>query len=155
MSSRSTTRTQPQAEAPRLGRLSLVKAVLQGFRSRMDEELQPLGVTTAQMRMLWAVEENPGVSGAELARLCSVTPQTGQATITRMEAEGWIRRHPSEASERVLVAELTPAGRKLLQAAKRLAEALNEQLWHGLGTRDLAGMDAALQHAVEVLERKP
>ena len=154
MGIRTKARSGTQVERPRLGRISLVKGVLQGFRSRLDEELQPLGITTAQLRLLWAVQENPDVSGAELARLCSVTPQTGQATMARMEANGWVRRSPSPASERVLVAELTAAGRKVLMQAKRVADALNEQMWEGLSARDLAGLDSALAHAVARLERR-
>ena len=155
MPERSTTRKQKTAEKPRLGRISLIKAVLQGFRSRLDEELQPLGITTAQLRMLWTIEEQPGVSGAEIARLCFVTPQTGQATMTRMEANGWLERRPSTASDRVLVAELTPSGRRLLQQARRLAEALDAELWRGVAARDLAATDAVLRQAIERLAREP
>ena len=154
MASRTKSLGKTQVVKPRLGRISLVKGVLQGFRSRLDEELQPLGITTAQLRLLWAVEEKPDVSGAELARMCSVTPQTGQATMARMEANGWVRRRPSAASERVLVAELTASGRKVLMQSKRVAEALTEELWKGVPARDLAGLDNALTHAIEKLERK-
>ena len=154
MATRSKARSKTQIEKPRLNHISLVKAVLQGFRSRLDEELQPLGITLAQLRLLWAVEEKPDVSGAELARMCWVTPQTGQATMARMEANGWVRRRPSTASERVLVAELTAAGRKLLLQAKRVAEGVNEELWQGVSARDLAGLDNALAQAVEKLNRK-
>ena len=108
---------------PRLERIGLIKAVLQGYRIKLDEELHPFGITTSQLRMLWAVEANPSASGAQVARSCSVTPQTGQAAMARMEANGWIRRHVGAESERVLVAELTetnvqfeelPAGQKSL-----------------------------------------
>jgi DNA-binding MarR family transcriptional regulator len=87
-----------QVGKPMLGRILLLKTVLQGFRSSLDEELHPLGITTAQLRLLWAVEANPLVSGAKVARLCSVTPQTGQAAMAAMEANGWIRRRPSDKS---------------------------------------------------------
>jgi DNA-binding MarR family transcriptional regulator len=138
---------------PRLERISLLKSVLQGYRSRLDEELQPHGITTSQLRMLWMVEENPAVSGAKVARMCSVTPQSGQATLALMEANGWIRRRASEASERVLVSELTAGGRKVLVKGREIAEGLNRRLWKGIGERDLAGMDAALEAAVEKLGR--
>jgi DNA-binding MarR family transcriptional regulator len=138
---------------PRLERISLLKAVLQGFRVRLDEELQPLGITSAQLRLLWAVETNPLVSGAELARLCSVTPQTGHALVARMEAQGLIRRRPSAQSERVLVAELTSSGRKVLVRAKELAEELDGEVWQGIGERELSSMESVLGIAVGRLGR--
>jgi DNA-binding MarR family transcriptional regulator len=138
---------------PRLDRISLMKAVLQGFRIRLDEELQPYGITTSQLRMLWAVGANPAASGAEVARFCSVTPQTGQAILAAMEANGWIRRKASEKSERVLVSELTARGRKLLMRGKEIAESLDRGLWKGMGERELAAMDALLGVAVRRLER--
>jgi len=138
---------------PRLERMALIKSVLQGYRSRLDEELQPHGITTAQLRLLWMIEENPGASGAKVARLCSVTPQTGQAAMAGMEAHGWIRRRASEASERVLVAEVTPKGKRVLAKGRTIAEGLDRRLWKGIGTRELGQVDAVLKAAVAKLAR--
>jgi DNA-binding MarR family transcriptional regulator len=138
---------------PILERISRMKAVLQGFRVLLDEDLQPLGITTSQLRMLWSIAENPGISGSKVARLCSVTPQSGQTTMAMMETQGWVRRRPSEASHRVLVAELTSKGRRVLVKAREIAEALDRRLWNGIAERDLAGLDVALRNAVEKLTR--
>lgn len=136
-----------RVEKPNLERIALLKSVLQGFRARLDEELQPLGITTAQLRMLWTVEANPTASGAEIARLCFVTPQSGQATMARLQACGWVRRRPSAASERVLVAELTAQGRRVLQRARQIAESLDAALWAATPERELAVVDAVLARA--------
>jgi DNA-binding MarR family transcriptional regulator len=118
---------------PILERISRMKELLQGFRVLLDEDLQPLGITTSQLRMLWSIAGNPGISGAKVARLCSVTPQSGQAT---------------------MVAELTSKGQRVLVKARKIAEALDHRLWNGIGERDLAGLDAALRGAVEKLTLK-
>lgn len=138
---------------PRLERIGLIKAVLQGYRIKLDEELQPFGITTSQLRMLWAVEANPAASGAEVARSCSVTPQTGQATLAAMEANGWIRRRAREAGGRVLISEVTSTGRKVLERGKKVAEGLNEKMWVGIPERELRVLDGVLGDAVERLER--
>jgi DNA-binding MarR family transcriptional regulator len=139
---------------PRLGRISLAKELLQGFRTRLDESLHPLGITTAQLRVLWAVEANPDASGAEVARNCAMTPQSGQALLVKMEEHGWIRRRASVASERVLVAELTASGRKLLVKARAAAEHLDGELWKGFSERDLRLVDAVLQGVVGRLRER-
>ena len=138
---------------PILERLSRMKSLLQSFKVLMDEDLQPLGITTSQLRMLWSIAENPGISGAKMARLCSITPQSGQATLTMMEAQKWVRRRPSEASDRVLVAELTSKGQRLLVKARKMAESLDHRLWSEIDEHDLAGVDAALRSAMEKLTR--
>ena len=138
---------------PVLERISRMKAILQGCRVVLDEELQPLGITTSQLRMLWTIAENAEISGAKIARLCSITPQSGQATLAMMEEHGWVRRRPSEASHRVLVAELTGKGRRLLMKAREIAQAMDRSLWQGIDAKELAGMDAALKAVVEKLER--
>ena len=138
---------------PVLQRISSMKAVLQGFKVLLDEDLQPLGITASQLRMLWSIAENPGISGAKMARLCSVTPQSGQATLAMMEAQGWVRRRPSEASHRVLVAELTSKGQRVLVKARKIGETLNHSLWNGISESHLAGLDAALRSALEKLTR--
>ena len=138
---------------PRLQRIGLIKAVLQGYRIKLDEELQPFGITTSQLRMLWAVEANPAASGAEVARSCSVTPQTGQATLAAMEANEWIRRKAREDGGRVLVSEVTASGRKVLARGKKVAEGLSEKMWEGISERELRVLDGALVDAVERLER--
>jgi len=133
---------------PKLERIGLARELMTSFRARLDEQLQPLGITTAQLRVLWAVELHPGASGAEISRTCGVTPQSGQALLARLEAEGRLRRHAGETSERVRVAEVTAKGRRLLEKARHLAEALDAELWQGVGQKELATVDAILRQAV-------
>jgi DNA-binding MarR family transcriptional regulator len=146
--------SEPLVSKPILERLTRMKALLQGLRVLLDEDLQPLGITTSQLRMLWSIAENPGISGAKMARICSITPQSGQATLAMMEAQKWVRRRPSEASHRVLVAELTTKGQRILVKARKIAESLDQRLWSGISEHDLAGLDAALRSATEKLARK-
>ncbi len=70
----------------------LMKRILMGFRAQLDEELRPRGVTTAQLQILHAIRSSPGSSGAQLARVCQMTPQSMQALIQKTEKDGWIVR---------------------------------------------------------------
>jgi DNA-binding MarR family transcriptional regulator len=99
------------------------------------------------------VDATPEASGAEISRLCGMTPQSGQAMLVELAKHGWIQRQPSKASERILVAELTASGHEVLRQAKAMAEALDKKLWEGNGERELAEMDAILGRAVERLGR--
>jgi DNA-binding MarR family transcriptional regulator len=133
-------------------RITQVKRVLLGFRSLLDEELQPMGITMAQLRLLRAVEDSPGTSGAKLADICSVTPQTGQQLMIRLEANGWITREKSPKNERVLLARLTKKGEKMLQRARKVAEVANRRLWEGIEPAKLAVFDEVLAISGENLK---
>jgi DNA-binding MarR family transcriptional regulator len=138
---------------PKLERIHLLKEILQGYRAVLEEELQPYGITAAQLRMLWTVQTSPEASGAEVARLCLVTPQSGQATLARLEEARWITRKHSVKSDRVLVAELTASGRKILLIAREIAERLDQKMWNDIDPRALAEVDAVLRKALAKLAR--
>ena len=133
-------------------RITQVKRVLLGFRSLLDEELQPMGITTAQLRMLRAVEDAPGISGAKLAGICSVTPQSGQQLMTKLEANGWITREKNPRNERVLLARLTKKGEKVLERARKVAEVANRRLWERIDAAKLAVFDEVLAISGENLK---
>src|ERR1700712_4092720 len=101
-----------QAETRRAAQM--MKRIMIHFRSQMDEKLRPQGVTTAQLQMLKVIRDEPGGSGAQLARACYVTPQSAQALLKSLEDGAWITRTKDPENERILIARLTPSGMELL-----------------------------------------
>jgi DNA-binding MarR family transcriptional regulator len=110
----------------------LMKRILTHFKAAMDEELRPYGVTSAQVKLLWAIRNAPGSSGAHVSRMCEVTPQTAQALIERAEESGWIVRGKDRVNERIVTASLTPAGDELLSTADGLVKRIEAALWKGV-----------------------
>src|ERR1700734_1243003 len=86
------------------------------LRQRLDAELARLGVTAPQNAALLAVAGNPRISNAELARAAFVTPQTMQAILVNLERAGLIARSPHPLHGRVIMTELTEAGRTTVDA---------------------------------------
>jgi DNA-binding MarR family transcriptional regulator len=109
-----------------------MKWILLHFRGQMDERLRPEGVTTAQLQVLKAIRSEPRVSGAQLARTCHMTPQSAQALLKSLEVGGWIVRTKDAVNERILAAELTPRGEKLVEAGEKLIRAIEKKLWDGI-----------------------
>jgi DNA-binding MarR family transcriptional regulator len=64
------------------------------LRQVMDDRLADAALTTPQYAALTALEREEGLSNAELARRCFVTPQTMHSIVTRLEEEGLLRRTP-------------------------------------------------------------
>lgn len=109
-------------------------------RARMEQALSPCGVTLPQFSVLTMVAAYPGVSGAELARLALLTPQTMSVIVANLERAGAISRRPHDAHGRILVIEISPAGRSLLARCKVAVRAAEAAL--------LAGLDEAEEAVV-------
>ncbi|WP_009960446.1 MarR family winged helix-turn-helix transcriptional regulator [Verrucomicrobium spinosum] len=96
------------------GALNLAQHAL---RTRLDEALRPLNLTAPQCAVLSALEQEPGLSNAALARAAFVTPQSMQGILVNMEREGFITRSPDPNHGRILRSEITASGRKALTEA--------------------------------------
>lgn len=102
----------------------------------LEQELREIGLTGIQYTVLAIVGTREGVSSAELSRRFFVTPQTMNEIVTGMEKRGLLARQPSERNRRVLVAELTAEGRRLLDAADTIADGVETAALDGLTDRD-------------------
>lgn len=108
---------------PETGRLFLLlKAAQSSMRSALNDALEDVGITAAQLLILRALDQAPAISSAELARQCAVSPQAMVVAITRMEKDGLLERVKGEG--RVIETHLTAEGyRRLELAHDRIAAA--------------------------------
>jgi DNA-binding MarR family transcriptional regulator len=119
-----------------------------GYRSRLEDALRSEGLTLPQMRLLKAIKEQAGVSGASIARTCQVTPQTLQAMLTRAEREGWITRDISAINHRILTASLTRKGEMALASGLAAAAEIEEKIWSGVSAHTLDQLNLTLEHGL-------
>ncbi len=90
--------------------------------------LREVDLTVRQYSTLLVLAGAPGTSGAHLARLCLVTPQSMAAILAKLSARDLIEREPSQVHERVLLARLSEDGWALLRKAETLTRSANEKL---------------------------
>ena len=138
-----------QVEARRS--LSLMKRMLVGVRTHLDDELRAEGVTTAQLRFLYELRERPGSSGAQLARACYVTPQSAQTMMKRALERGWIVRGTDPENGRLVTSRLTVRGEKLMARVDALLMQLEAEVWSGVSLDSLRQMNATIEAALKKL----
>jgi DNA-binding MarR family transcriptional regulator len=80
----------------------------------------------------------PGLSGADLARVALLTPQTVGVIIRNLERGDSIRKTPHPVHGRVLMWTLTRSGLALLGACRRRVMALERRLAAGLTAKTQA-----------------
>jgi DNA-binding MarR family transcriptional regulator len=129
-----------------------MKWILLHFRGQMDERLRPEGVTTAQFAVLKAIRNEPGASGAQVARACHMTPQSAQALLKGLEIGGRIVRTKDAVNERILTAKLTPSGVRLVEAGEKLIRAIEKKLWDGIPESAVERLNKTLVRCLANLE---
>jgi MarR family transcriptional regulator, organic hydroperoxide resistance regulator len=141
-------------QAERRRAAQMMKRILIHFRSQIDEKLRPQGVTTAQLQVLKAIRDQPGVSGAQLARSCYVTPQSAQSLLRGLEEGKWIVRSKDHGNDRILTARLSPDGEKLLLTAEKTARSIEEKLWRGVPESSIEALNEVLEQCLVNLEAR-
>lgn len=123
------------------------------LRQRLDAELSAIGITAPQNGVLLAIAANPRISNASLARAAFVTPQTMQGILANLERAGLIVRSPHLAHGRIIVTELTEAGRKAAAAGTVAADTVECQMLAGLSPEEASLLDILLHRCAAALER--
>jgi DNA-binding MarR family transcriptional regulator len=83
----------------------------------MERSLADLGVTPPQFAVLTMLNAYPGLSGADVARVALLTPQTVGVIVRNLERNGAIRKSPHPVHGRVLQWTLTAAARPCCKIA--------------------------------------
>ncbi len=131
----------------------LIKRAEQALISAKSRALRVTGLTVPQYAAMYMLAQKPGISGAELARLCLVTPQTMASVLTNLERKGLVHRETSSVHSKVLVSELTPAGHGLLRKADRLAVNVERALADAFTTTQGNDLRDLLGTAIHTLEK--
>ncbi len=109
-------------------------AIFDPFRFRAWAEL---GLTTAQLRVMFYVRAQPGVTAGELANRLSVTPPTISGIVDRLVKLGLIRRDDDRADRRLVRNHLTDLGEASCTRLERGAEVFMRRIMIELHHRDL------------------
>ena len=101
--------------------------------------------------VLHLVAVQPGMSGAQLARRCSVTAQSMNGLLVALEKEGYIERLPDRDNARVLRAYAKPAGVTLMRKTMSLAFDLFDSMLKVFSHRDRAEFKRLLRALIDAV----
>ena len=110
----------------------LLRQASNATRQGLERELEDLGVTQPQFLVMTMINAYPGISGAEVARLAMLTPQTISLIVANLERDGRLTRSLSPVHGRIQRMELTNAGLALLAECRTRAARLDAGLRAGL-----------------------
>ena len=96
----------------------LLRQASASFRAATDRTLAELGVTTPQFAVLTMIVAYPGLSGADLARLTALTPQTINVIVRNLARDGAIAKTAHATHGRILRLHATAKGEALLKRCR-------------------------------------
>jgi DNA-binding MarR family transcriptional regulator len=118
----------------------LLRQAQAAARLTLERALADLGVTPPQFVVLTMLKAYPGLSGADLARVALVTPQTVGVIIRNLERDRAIQKTPHPVHGRVLQWTLTRHGLSVLEKCRRQAMTLERRLAAGFSTKALGNV---------------
>jgi DNA-binding MarR family transcriptional regulator len=124
--------------------LGHVKRAEQATQAAKEHVLRDYGITSAQQAALAILSDHDGITAAELARKCAVTPQTMTSTLGRLEKRGLIERIPHPLHGTLIEIRLTRHGRDLFDRADAQVAALDTALAGGLTDTELGTLKELL-----------
>ncbi len=127
----------------------LLKRAQHALRLAFDVALRPLNLTTPQYAVLSVIEEKPGISNANLAKLSFVTAQTMHGIISNLEKRGLVERSSSAEHGRILSTKLTKSGKQLLNQAKKAVTHTEKQLTSHFKEKDILLLKKLLKECIE------
>lgn len=122
------------------------------LRHAMDDALRDLDLTTPQWGALACLGEKKGLTGAEMARMYHLTPQTMHTILQNLEAAGLVVRDPDPAHGTILRTHLTQLGQERLVEAMKRAHAVQDRLVSDLNEQERQTLIDLLQRCARSLQ---
>jgi len=135
----------------------LLKQLMSALRRRMDERLRnrELDLSMAHMAALFALQEEPGLAGARLARRTMISAQAMNGVLRRLEADGLISRSRHPENRHTDCWRLSSAGTRRLARARRAAEPVLQGMQSGLSPHERVELQRLLGCCISALEAMP
>ena len=131
----------------------LIKELQHLLRARIDARIRARGLWLSfpHSSVLIALHEEPGLSGAQLARRCAITAQSMNGLLVPLEAKGLISRESDPENARILKCYLKPKGERLLQQMMAEAGAVLEQMLGNFSSREREEFRFLLRRCIDAL----
>jgi DNA-binding MarR family transcriptional regulator len=117
-----------------------LKRAAAALRGAMDRALREYGLTVPQYACLELLDQQPGLSNAELARGTFVTRQSMNVVLRGLQEGGLIRRPATTDHGRALPAHLTEEGHRRLTSARDAIYAIDQRMTDVVPEERLAGL---------------
>jgi DNA-binding MarR family transcriptional regulator len=134
----------------------LLKSLSHLVRQALDENFrrQGLRVSFAHIPVLYIAKHEPGTPGAQLARRLSITAQSMNAILKRLERQGYIERKPHPHNRRAECWYVTRPGFDQLDLARDAGRLVWDRMLRLLTDAETTQLGELLQRCVRGLDEE-
>lgn len=122
------------------------------FARAIDRRLKPLGVSSGQLPVFFALDAGAALSQMQLTRAAATEQPTMAATLARMERDGLLVKRPNPDDGRSALYSLSPKGLEKAGPIRAAVEATNAEALSGLEEEERAAYLAIMAKLVDTLE---
>ncbi|CAG9217487.1 MarR family transcriptional regulator [Paraburkholderia tropica] len=133
---------------------ALLAQVSQLISGEFHVIVQAAGFEVSDWRVLSTLSDGKPISIGRLAQISVTKQPTVTRLLDRMEAQGYVKRIPSEADRRVTLVRITPRGQKLVSELMVQAKQHEDQVLEPLGKDKAEELKATLRLLID-LHRPP
>jgi DNA-binding MarR family transcriptional regulator len=147
--------TAPTALAPDDPMASIIadfRATMTELKCASSERLLRLGVSMAQLHILYTVQRNGEMTMSHLADVLNVSLSNTSGLIDRMEERGFVERTRVPEDRRVVLVHVTAAGTRMLEEVDALSDDLLRSVLGRVDASQLPGIARAVGDLREALE---
>lgn len=130
----------------------LLKRSEQTLLRAKSAAVKTVGLTLAQYVALAELAQRPGITSAELARACLVSPQAMMVVLRALEEQGLVERTQHPRHQTILEIHLTRVGREALSEARKNAEPIEQRITAALSTKEIETLRALLRRSIAAVE---
>ncbi|ODT14541.1 MAG: MarR family transcriptional regulator [Kaistia sp. SCN 65-12] len=95
------------------------------FARAIDRRLKPLGISSGQLPVFFALGGGAALSQKALAELAAIEQPTMAATLSRMERDGLVGKSPDPDDRRSSLISLTPVAMEKAQEVREVIASVN------------------------------
>jgi DNA-binding MarR family transcriptional regulator len=140
-------------ERPEPSLVYVIGRVSQGIRRELRGRLASCELSVPDVTTLSVLRGRPGLSNAQLARRALITPQSMIEVLASLERRGLVLRRADPANARIMRAELTASGRRILHRADAVIAELEGELLAGIAPARREIVHRSLLEAMNELSR--
>jgi DNA-binding MarR family transcriptional regulator len=130
----------------------LLKRSEQALLRAKSAAVKAVGLTLPQYVALAELAERPGITSAELARACLVSPQAMMVVLKAIEEQGMVERTQHPRHQTVLETHLTSVGREALSEAHKRAKPIERRIVRALSDNEIESLRSLLGRCIEAVE---
>lgn len=136
------------------GTLYLVHVLTHASRTKLDDALRCLDLTSFHYTLLSVLAHNDNLSSSRLSKRFHVTPQTMGEVILLLEKKGLIERREDPANRKALLLSLTKFGQTTCTEGDAVVKKIERTIFGNLSSAEMKFLRSILSNALATLKGK-